>query len=54
MREASEPVATKGSVVIDVVDMLLDVVLLRPELVDGGFPGVLLSSASEIRTGGRQ
>lgn len=57
VREASEPVATKESVVFDVMDMLLDVMLLKPELVDGGFPGVLPSESStfsEIRTGGRQ
>lgn len=57
VREASEPVVKKGSVVVDVRDMLLDVVLLRPELVDGGSSGVLPSESwtfSEIRTGGRQ
>lgn len=56
VREASELVVTEGPVVIDVLDMLLDVVLVSPELVDGGSPGVLPSesSTSEIRTGGRQ
>lgn len=57
VREASEAVVLKGPVVLDVMDVLLVVMLLKPELVDGGSSGVLPSESwifSEIRTAGRQ